>query len=480
MAQEEKLVSRSEDYNKWYNTLVVKADLADYGPVRGTMIVKPYGWALWENIQQALDKEFKRTGHENAAFPMFIPMNFLEKEAKHVAGFAPELAIVTHGGGEELAEPIVVRPTSETIIGHAYANWVQSYRDLPILINLWNSVVRWELRTKLFLRTLEFYWQEGHTAHATAEEALFETRQMLDVYTDFAVNQAAVPVIPGEKSELERFAGAVQTFTIEAMMGDRKALQSATSHYMGQNFAKAFEIKYLDQNNDLQYCHTTSWGLSTRFIGAIIMTHGDDLGLMMPPRLAPIQVVMVPIYRKDAEKTAVLEATHRLKDELVDAGIRVKVDDRDNLSPGYKFNDWELRGVPVRIEIGPRDVEKHSVAVARRDKPGREGKVFLSQDGLISQIGSLLDEIHEGMLARATTFREDNTHEVDNYDAFKEAVAAGFARVWWAGSNEDEDRVKEETKATIRCFPINQPGGTGRCFYTGQTADKIAIFARSY
>jgi prolyl-tRNA synthetase len=480
MAQEEKLVSRSEDYNKWYNTLVVKADLADYGPVRGTMIVKPYGWALWENIQQALDKEFKRTGHENAAFPMFIPMNFLEKEAKHVAGFAPELAIVTHGGGEELAEPIVVRPTSETIIGHAYANWVQSYRDLPILINLWNSVVRWELRTKLFLRTLEFYWQEGHTAHATAEEALFETRQMLDVYTDFAVNQAAVPVIPGEKSELERFAGAVQTFTIEAMMGDRKALQSATSHYMGQNFAKAFEIKYLDQNNDLQYCHTTSWGLSTRFIGAIIMTHGDDLGLMMPPRLAPIQVVMVPIYRKDAEKTAVLEATHRLKDELVDAGIRVKVDDRDNLSPGYKFNDWELRGVPVRIEIGPRDVEKHSVAVARRDKPGREGKVFLSQDGLISQIGSLLDEIHEGMLARATTFREDNTHEVDNYDAFKEAVAAGFARVWWAGSNEDEDRVKDETKATIRCFPIDQPGGTGRCFYTGQTADKIAIFARSY
>ena len=480
MAQDDKLVSRSEDYNKWYNTLVVKADLADYGPVRGTMIVKPYGWALWENIQQALDKEFKRTGHENAAFPMFIPMNFLEKEAKHVEGFAPELAIVTHGGGEELAEPLVVRPTSETIIGHAYANWVQSYRDLPVLINLWNSVVRWELRTKLFLRTLEFYWQEGHTAHATAEEALFETRQMLDVYTDFAVNQAAVPVIPGEKSELERFAGAVQTFTIEAMMGDRKALQSATSHYMGQNFAKAFEIKYLDQSNELQYCHTTSWGLSTRFIGAIIMTHGDDLGLMMPPRLAPIQVVMVPIYRKDAEKTAVLEATHRLKDELVEAGIRVKVDDRDNLSPGYKFNDWELRGVPVRIEIGPRDVEKHSVAVARRDRPGREGKVFLSQDGLVPQIGSLLDEIHEGMLAGATTFREDNTHEVDNYDDFKEAVASGFARVWWAGSNEDEDRVKEETKATIRCFPVDQPGGTGRCFYTGQTADKIAIFARAY
>jgi prolyl-tRNA synthetase len=379
-----------------------------------------------------------------------------------------------------LAEPIVVRPTSETIIGHTYANWVQSYRDLPILINLWNSVVRWELRTKLFLRTLEFYWQEGHTAHATAEEAIFETRQMLDVYVDFAVNKAAVPVIPGEKSETERFAGAVQTFTIEAMMGDGKALQSATSHYMGQNFAKAFEIKYLDQNNELQYCQNTSWGLSTRFIGAIIMTHGEDLGLMMPPRLAPIQVVMVPIFRKDVEKTAVLETTHRLKDQLIDAGIRVKVDDRDNLSPGYKFNDWELRGVPVRIEIGPRDVEKNSAAVARRDVPGREGKVFLSQDGLVPQISQLLDDIHHGMLARATQFREDNTHEVDNYDDFKTAVSTGFARVWWAGSNEDEDKVKEETKATIRCIPLDQPGGTGKCFYTGKTADKIAIFARAY
>ena len=480
MAQEDKLVSRSQDYNKWYNTLVVKADLADYGPVRGTMIVKPYGWALWENIQAALDKEFKRTGHENAAFPMFIPMSFLEKEASHVEGFAPELAVVTHGGGEELAEPIVVRPTSETIIGNAYANWVQSYRDLPILINLWNSVVRWELRTKLFLRTLEFYWQEGHTAHATAEEGIFETRQMLDVYVDFAVNKAAVPVIPGEKSEAERFAGAVQTYTIEAMMGDGKALQSATSHYMGQNFAKAFEIKYLDHNNELQYCHTTSWGLSTRFIGAIIMTHGDDLGLMMPPRLAPIQAVMVPIYRKEAEKTAVLEATHRLKDQLVEAGIRVKVDDRDNLSPGYKFNDWELRGVPVRIEIGPRDVQKNSVAVARRDKPGREGKVFLPQDGLIPKITLLLDDIHAEMLTRATKFRDDNTHEVDNYDDFKTAVSTGFARVWWAGSNEDEERVKEETKATIRCIPLDQPGGTGKCFYTGKTADQIAIFARAY
>ena len=322
------------------------------------MIVKPYGWTLWENIQQALDRRFKDTGVENAAFPMFIPMSFLQKEAQHVEGFAPELAVVTHGGAQELAEPIVVRPTSETVIGHAYANWIQSYRDLPVLINLWNSVVRWELRTKLFLRTLEFYWQEGHTAHATAVEANERTRMMLDIYADFAINDAAVPVITGLKSEAERFAGAVETFTIEAMMGDGKALQSGTSHNLGQNFAKAFDIQYLDPDNQRQYCWTTSWGLSTRFIGAIIMTHGDDNGLVLPPRLAPYQAVIVPIYRKDEEKTAVLEATQRIRQELKEAGIRVKVDERENLTPGYKFNDWELRGVPARIEIGPRDVQK--------------------------------------------------------------------------------------------------------------------------
>lgn len=476
----DKLTPRSEDFNEWYNSVVLKADLADYGPVRGTMIVKPYGWALWENIQAALDRRFKATGVQNAGFPMFIPMSFLQKEAAHVEGFAPELAVVTIGGGQELAEPIVVRPTSETMIGHAYANWIQSYRDLPILLNLWNSVVRWELRTKLFLRTLEFYWQEGHTAHATAAEAEERTRLMLEVYADFAINEAAVPVIPGVKSEMERFAGANETLTIEAMMGDGKALQSGTSHDLGQNFAKAFDIQYLDQNNQLQHCWTTSWGLSTRFVGAIIMTHGDDQGLILPPRLAPYQTVMVPIYKKEEEKTAVLATTARLKAELEAAGIRVHVDDRENLTPGYKFNDWELRGVPSRIEIGPRDVEKHSVALARRDRPGREGKQFVSQDGLAQTVSDLLADIQASLLARATQFRDANTHDVDNYDAFKKAVQTGFARVWWAGDNADEQRVKEETKATIRCFPLAQPGGGGTCFYTGRPADKIAIFGRAY
>lgn len=480
MADKDKLISRSEDYNEWYNLLVLKADLADYGPVRGTMIVKPYGWALWENIQAALDRRFKATGVQNAGFPMFIPMSFLQKEAQHVEGFAPELAVVTHGGGQELAEPIVVRPTSETMIGHAYANWVQSYRDLPILINLWNSVVRWELRTKLFLRTLEFFWQEGHTAHATAAEADERTRMMLDVYTDFAVNEAAVPVIPGEKSAMERFAGADQTLTIEAMMGDGKALQSGTSHNLGQNFARAFDIQYLDTNNELQHCWTTSWGLSTRFVGAIIMAHGDDNGLMLPPRLAPYQVVMVPIYRKDEDKTAVFAATHRIQQTLSDAGVRVKVDDRENLTPGYKFNDWELRGVPLRLEIGPRDVENNSVALARRDVPGKEGKQFVSQDGLAHTVTALLAGIQQNMLAKATRFRDENTHDVTNYEDFKTAVSTGFARVWWAGSDAEETRVKEETKATIRCFPLAQPGGEGVCFYTGQPATRQAIFGRAY
>jgi prolyl-tRNA synthetase len=476
----DKLVSRAEDYNEWYNSLVLKSDMADYGPTRGSMIIKPYGWALWENIQEALDRRFKATGHMNAGFPMFIPMSFLEKEAKHVEGFSPELAVVTHAGGEELAEPMVVRPTSETIIGHTYAKWVKSYRDLPILLNLWNSVVRWELRTKLFLRTSEFFWQEGHTAHATAAEADFETRQMLDVYTDFAVNEAAVPVIPGEKSAAERFAGADQTLTIEAMMGDKRALQSGTSHNLGQNFAKAFDIKYLDQSNELQYCWTTSWGLSSRFIGAIIMTHGDDQGLIMPPRLAPYQVVITPIYKNDAEKGDVMAAAERIRAELTAANIRIKMDTRENLSPGFKFNDWEMRGVPTRIEIGPKDVAKNSVALARRDVPGREGKQFVPQDGLSGRVQDLLTEIQANLLARATQFRDENTHEPANYADFQEVVKDGFARVWWAGSDEEEKRVKEETKATIRCFPNEQPGGQGTCFYTGKPADRVAIFGRAY
>ena len=475
-----KLTSREKDFNEWYNTLVVKADLADYGPVRGSMIVKPYGWTLWENIQAALDRRFKETGHLNAAFPMLIPESFIKREAKHVEGFSPELAVVTHAGGEELEEPLVVRPTSETTIGHAYARWVQSYRDLPILINLWNSVLRWELRTKLFLRTSEFYWQEGHTAHATSEEAMFETRQMLDVYADFAVNEAAIPVFDGEKTENERFPGAERTFTIEAIMGDRRALQAGTSHYFGQKFAKAFDIKYLDHNNKLQYCWTTSWGLSTRFIGAIIMVHGDDLGLVMPPRLAPYQSVIVPIFRNDDEKSQVMPVVSRVGQELAAAGIRVKVDDREHLTPGFKFNDWELRGVPARIEIGPRDVAKGSVALARRDVPGREGKRFVDQAALDAEISALLDDIHDNMLAKAQRFQDEHTHEPEDYESFKEAVKGGFARVWWAGTAEDELRIKEETRATIRCIPLEQPGGVGKCFFTGRDTDQIAIFSRAY
>jgi prolyl-tRNA synthetase len=480
MAEKDKLVSQKEDFNEWYNTLVLKADMATYGPTRGSMIVKPYGWRLWENCQAALDRRFKATGVENAGFPMLIPMSFLQKEAKHVEGFAPELAVVTHGGGEELAESLAVRPTSETIIGHAYADWIQSYRDLPVLINLWNSVIRWEMRTKLFIRTSEFYWQEGHTAHATAEEAEQRTQQMLEVYADFAINEAAIPVIRGVKSEKERFAGANDTQTIEAMMKDGKSLQSGTSHNLGDNFARAFDIQYLDANNELQYCWTTSWGLSTRMIGAIIMVHGDDQGLVLPPRLAPIQTVIVPIYRKEQEREAVMQAVDRISQELEDEAIRIKVDDRDNLNPGFKFNDWELRGVPTRIEIGPRDLEKNSVALARRDFPGKDGKQFVSQEGLGQTVAALLEEIQQNMLDKATKFRDENTHDVENLEVFKEATKTGFARGWWAGDTEDETRLKEETKATLLCFPFDQPEGTGTCFYTGKPATRIAYFGRTY
>src|SRR5579862_2222951 len=386
-----KLPTRSEDFSEWYNQLVLRAELADYAPVRGCMIVRPYGWALWENIQQALDRRFKATGHVNAAFPLLIPRSFIEKEQSHVAGFSPELAVVTIGGGEKLEEPLVIRPTSETIIGHAYAKWIQSYRDLPVLINQWNSVVRWELRTRLFLRTLEFYWQEGHTAHATAEEAEAEARQMLDIYTDFAVNEAAIPVIPGQKSESEKFAGALRSYTIEAMMGDTRALQSATSHNLGQNFARAFEIQYLSRENTLETCWTTSWGMSTRFIGAIIMVHGDDTGMILPPRLAPYQVVIVPIYRKDEERAQVLAEADLLAAEL--SGFRVRVDRRDGVTPGFKFNDWEMRGVPLRIELGPRDVAQGTVMLARRDRPGKEGKTSVPRAEAPAAVGALLDEI---------------------------------------------------------------------------------------
>ena len=475
-----KLPKRAEDFSEWYNQLVLRAELADYAPVRGCMIVRPYGWTLWENIQQALDRRFKATGHLNAAFPLLIPKSFIEKEAHHVKGFSPELAVVTIGGGEELAEPLVIRPTSETIIGHAYAKWIQSYRDLPVLINCWNSVVRWELRTKLFLRTLEFFWQEGHTAHATAEEAEAETRQMLDIYTDFAVNEAAIPVIPGRKSEAERFAGAEMTYSIEAMMGDGKALQSGTSHNLGQNFSKAFEIRYLDQKGELQHCWTTSWGLSTRFIGAIIMVHGDDQGLILPPRLAPYQVVIVPIWKNDEEKSVVMSAVKEIREQLASAGVRVKTDERDSMSPGFKFNDWEMRGVPLRIEVGPKDVAKGTVVLARRDKPGREGKAFVGRDGLSDAVRNMLDEIHTALFDRALAFRKANTVETSAYADFKVAVEKGFALSHWCGSAECEEKIKEETKATMRCIPLEQEGGEGKCVYCAKPAREKAIFAKAY
>ena len=477
---EEKLTTRAEDFSEWYNQLVLRADLADYAPVRGCMVVKPYGWALWENCIAALDKRFKETGHVNAAFPTLIPMSFFEKEKEHVEGFSPELAVVTHGGGEKLEEPLVVRPTSETIIGYMYAKWIKSWRDLPVLINQWGSVLRWEMRTKLFLRTAEFYWQEGHTAHASKEEAVEEMYRILDVYTDFAVNEAALPVIKGQKSETERFAGAQITTSIEGMMQDKKALQSATSHYFGQNFAKAFEIQFVDQNNTLQFCETTSWGLSTRMIGAIIMTHGDDQGLVLPPRLAPIQAVIVPIFKNDAEKSKVMEVADRVFTELKTAGIRVKMDDRDNVSSGFKFNDWEMRGVPVRVEIGPKDVEKGSVALARRDKPGREGKSFVSQEGLTATVGNLLADIQASLLKRATEFRDANIHNVKTYDELKEVVKDGWAFSYWCESRECEARVKEDTKATTRNIPFDQPAEEGACIVCGKPSKRKVYFAKAY
>ncbi len=474
------LPSQSESFADWYNQLVQKAELADYAPVRGCMVVRPYGWTLWENMQSGLDRRFKETGHVNAAFPMLIPMSFFEKEADHVEGFSPELAIVTHGGGEKLEEPLAVRPTSETIIGYMYAKWIQSYRDLPVLINQWGSVLRWELRTKLFLRTAEFYWQEGHTAHATAEEALEETYQMLDVYADFAITDCAIPVIKGIKSDSEKFAGAQMSASIEAMMGDKRALQSGTSHFFGENFAKAFDIQYLDKNNTLQYCHTTSWGLSTRMVGAVIMVHGDDKGLVLPPKIAPFQVVLVPIYRKDKEKEQVLPVAEQIRDELVAAGIRVKYDDRDEVTPGFKYNDWEMRGVPLRVEVGPRDIAKGTVALARRDIPGRDGKSFVPQENLAATVQEMLTTVQAALLQKATDFRDANIHVVEDYDALQEAVKTGWAFAWWCGSADCEAKIKEDTKATSRCIPLDQPEGEGECVVCGAKAEKKTYFSRAY
>lgn len=472
------LTARDENFSEWYNQIIQKAELADYAPVRGCMVVRPYGWALWENIQKALDKRFKDTGHQNAAFPLFIPMSFLEKEKEHVEGFSPELAVVTHGGGQQLEEPLVVRPTSETIIGYMYSKWIKSYRDLPVLINQWANVVRWEMRTRLFLRTLEFYWQEGHTAHATALEAQEETLRMLHVYEDFAINEAAIPVITGMKSETEKFAGAINSYTIEAMMGDTKALQSGTSHYLGQNFAKAFDIQYLDAQNQLQHCWTTSWGLSTRFIGAIIMIHGDDNGLIMPPRLAPIQIVIVPIFRTEEEKALVIEYAQKVLGEL--SALRVKLDDRFEQTPGFKFNDWEMRGVPLRIEIGPRDVASNKVVIARRDLPGKEGKSFVEFDQLHISVTTLLNDIHQSLLARATQFRDAHIMDALNYDDLKQVVQNGWAYSYWCESRECEAKIKEDTKATTRCIPLQQDQVAGKCVVCGKDTRTRAYFAKAY
>lgn len=474
----DKITPRSENFSDWYNQVVIAAELADYAPVRGCMVVRPYGWALWENLQAALDKRFKETGHVNAAFPLFIPMSFMEKEKEHVEGFSPELAVVTVGGGEKLEEPLVVRPTSETIIGHMYAKWIKSYRDLPILINQWGNVVRWELRTKLFIRTLEFYWQEGHTAHATEREAQEETLRMLDIYADFAVNEAAVPVIPGRKTDNEKFSGAVDSYTIEAMMGDTRALQAGTSHFLGQNFSRAFDIQYLDRNNQLQHVWTTSWGLSTRFIGAIIMIHGDDQGLILPPKVAPTQIVIVPIFRNDEEKSKVMQVVEKIQTELNE--YRVEVDDREEVTPGFKFNDWELRGVPLRIEVGPKDVAKGTVALARRDFPGKEGRNFVSQENLSLQVGEMLSMIQSTLFEKAVAFRDANTHEPENFTSFKEIIGHGWAFAWWCGGNHCEQKIKEETKATIRCIPLEQPDGEGRCIYCGEPAVEKVYFAKAY
>jgi prolyl-tRNA synthetase len=474
------LPSPAEDYSGWYNDIVYRADLCEQSPVRGCIIIKPYGYEIWEGIKNALDMRFKATGHSNAYFPLFIPMSYLQREAEHVEGFSPELAVVTIGGGETLAEPLVVRPTSETIIGEAFAKWIQSYRDLPLLMNQWANVVRWEMRTRPFLRTAEFLWQEGHTAHATHDEAEAETLQMLDVYADMAINVAAIPVIKGQKAESEKFAGALRTYSIEAMMGDKKALQSGTSHNLGQNFAKAFNIQYLDRGNQLQHCWTTSWGLSTRMVGAVIMAHGDEKGLRLPPRLAPIQVVIVPIFKNDDERGKVMEAAERIHKTLAGAGIRVKVDERDDLSPGFKYNDWEMRGVPVRLEVGPKDVVNNVVMSARRDM-GKEGKRSLPQEGIVASVTALLDEIQASLLAQATAFRDANIFDVKTYDELKQVVeAGGFARGWYAGEKEEDKRIKNDTGATHRCFPLEQPGDGGACFLTSKPAARVALFAKAY
>jgi prolyl-tRNA synthetase len=477
----EGITPRAKDYSQWYLDIVRGADMADYAEVvRGCIVFKPTGYAIWESIQRGLDERIKATGHVNAYFPLLIPRSMLMKEAEHVEGFAPEVAEVTRASGEDLVEPYVIRPTSETIIGYFYSKWVRSWRDLPLLINQWANVMRWEMRTRPFLRTAEFLWQEGHTVHVDEADAERETLMILnDVYADFVEREMAIPVIKGLKTDKEKFAGALRTYSIEAMMQDGRALQSGTSHNMGENFAKAFDITYTDQQNTIRYACTASWGVSTRLIGALIMVHSDDEGLVIPPRLAPTQVVVVPIYKNDTERNLVMAAIERITADW-QGRLRYKVDDRDNLTPGFKFNEWELKGIPVRVELGPRDVEKGSVAVARRDMPGKQGKAFIPQAGLTEHLVELLDTIQHNLYTRALQFREERTFNVETYAELRDAVEKGFARCYWAGTTQDEQRIQDELKATIRVIPFDQPDTPGHCILTGKETLQQVIFARAY
>ncbi|MBB3836459.1 prolyl-tRNA synthetase [Runella defluvii] len=485
--------SRGDNYSEWYNELVKRADLAENSAVRGCMVIKPYGFSIWEKMQRALDDMFKETGHTNAYFPLFIPKSYLSKEASHVEGFAKECAVVTHyrlknapdGSGvivdpdAKLEEELIVRPTSETVIWSTYKNWIQSYRDLPLLINQWANVVRWEMRTRLFLRTAEFLWQEGHTAHATADEAMAETRQMLEVYARFAEEWMAMPVIKGYKTENERFAGAEETLCIEAMMQDGKALQAGTSHFLGQNFAKAFDVKFQSKGGGLEYVWGTSWGVSTRLMGALVMAHSDDSGLVLPPKLAPIQVVIVPIYRNEEQLGQISEKVKEIMKGLKRIGISVKFDDSDANKPGWKFAEYELRGVPVRLAMGARDLENGTVEIARRDT---KEKTTVSLEGIVGYIEQLLEDIQKNIYQKALAFRETNTHKVDTYEEFKQVLdeKGGFVLAHWDGTSETEDRIKDETKATIRCIPYNAPEEEGTCILTGKPSTRRVLFARAY
>jgi prolyl-tRNA synthetase len=487
MADEKGLTPRSEDFSAWYNEVVQRAELADHSPVRGSMVIRPWGYGIWENMQRALDDMFKATGHENAYFPLLIPMSFIEREKEHVAGFKPELAVVTHAGGKELEEALVVRPTSETIIYHMYAKWVQSYRDLPILMNQWANVMRWELRTRLFLRTSEFLWQEGHTAHATEAEAEAETRQMLGIYRTFMEEWIGMPVVTGLKSESEKFAGALRTYTCEAMMQDNRALQAGTSHNLGQNFSRQFDLKFQSEAGQEEYAWNTSWGVSTRLVGGLVMTHGDDAGIVIPPRLAPVQVVVVPIYRKDEERTAVVEKAHALKARMVEAGIRVRVDDRDHLNPGAKFWEWERKGVPFRMEIGPKDMEKGQVVLVKRvQAEGEDRKLFLPESEAIATLPGRLDAFQRQLFELARARREANSHRgVNSIGELREILdgPGGFVYTGWSGDSTVEARIKEETRATLRCIPdpdFRSATEPQTCIGGGAPSKMEVVWAKAY